>query len=54
MEDADNDRYDSGESGDYSRFGIPNTPKTTVTTVFGKVTSKNAPVILLYTEILKY
>lgn len=36
MEDADNDRYDSGESGDYSRFGIPNTPKTTVTTVFGK------------------
>ena len=37
MEETDNDRFDSGESGDYSRFGIPDAPKTTATTFFGKV-----------------
>ncbi|XP_045166628.1 uncharacterized protein LOC123530012 [Mercenaria mercenaria] len=36
MEEAGNGQYDSGESGDYSRFGIPDAPKTTVTTPFGK------------------
>ena len=33
----DNDNTSHTESGDYSRFGIPNVPKTTVTTPFGKV-----------------
>ncbi|KAL4226670.1 hypothetical protein ACF0H5_014650 [Mactra antiquata] len=33
---ADEDSTEHYESGDYSRFGIPDVPKTTVTTAFGK------------------
>lgn len=37
MDEEQSDHH--GDSGDYTRFGIPDAPRATVTTAFGKVNS---------------